>query len=128
MTRRDRASLVLALEAVRLFFTGGRAAFTDDYACSSIEGAVECLGFGGETADVIVDAIPRNRRGGLLHPRLTRARLALLLRAALRAEGGIDVGARGARGCSRRRRGARCTCYPWPLASPLWLDAREHSA
>jgi len=104
MTSMDRQAMALALSWLRAFIHARPATLKDTYATDSLDFACDVLWLGNAVCDDILDALPRRRGdGGWKQPRILRVRLALLLRALLRAD-------RGDFGPIVQRSAYRCVC------------------
>lgn len=127
MTRRDRVACMAALEQSRLWCPHKTRdeEQRDEYAENAVWQALATLDDVGSEAlwDIGQNACTNRRNDRLVAPpRIIRARLALLLRALLRADGALDVAGPRRKWCKRRLRGEPCTCWngrivtAWELA------------
>lgn len=92
MTRRDRAAFALALECVRIWPAMAKVCDLDNYARGGVDAAVFALTAPAVTMGPFM--LGQWAHTSAAPPRLLRARLALYLRAVLRADRG-DYGACG---------------------------------
>ncbi len=129
LSRRDRAACSLALECLREWARPVMA-------CAAVRAAVEVLFEGSDCANAIVCSLPEIPM--YQRSRLIRARLALYIRAMLRADAGnfgperpwcvehgdVDFGQRPGRRCPSMW--CEAVTLPSRRITPLWERAKSH--